>query len=141
MSIRTVHSEYAPADQAWSAYEVGGDEEIIGRGLTADSAIADLRALTEARLEKEIAELRAANLALAEESRQLQDNPIGYWRDRCNRSEQSLADTEARADGFYARLTMIRDAAKDGASLTWIRAVADEGLRGEPLAKLPEVRS
>lgn len=35
------------------------------------------------------------------------------------------------------RLQMIADAAKDGASLTWIRAVAEEGLRGEPLSRLP----
>lgn len=38
--------------------------------------------------------------------------------------------------GRYDRLTMIRDAAKDGASLTWIRAVADEGMRDEPMANL-----
>lgn len=37
------------------------------------------------------------------------------------------------------RLQMIADAAKDGASLTWIRAVAEEGLRGDPLAELTSV--
>jgi hypothetical protein len=39
------------------------------------------------------------------------------------------------------RLRMIADAAKDGASLTWIRAVAEEGLRGESLAELSQKTS
>lgn len=36
-----------------------------------------------------------------------------------------------------SRLEMIRDAAANGVSLVWIRAVADEGLRSEPLVDLP----
>lgn len=42
----------------------------------------------------------------------------------------------AQIELLTSRLKMIADAAKDGASLTWIRAVAEEGLRGEPLVEL-----
>lgn len=69
-----------------------------------------------------------------------------------NFKTQQLARLQAELDGFkklwgvkedntldplpIQRLQMIADAAKDGASLTWIRAVAEEGLRGEPLVEL-----
>lgn len=47
------------------------------------------------------------------------------------------AESTAALSLAMDRLQMIIDAAKDGASLTWIRAVAEEGLRGEPLVELP----
>jgi hypothetical protein len=49
--------------------------------------------------------------------------------------------TGSLAELRLTRLKMIADAAKDGASLTWIKAVANEGLLDEPLASLPEGRS
>ena len=48
---------------------------------------------------------------------------------------------DSLAELRLTRLQMIADAAKDGASLTWIKAVANEGLLDEPLAKLNEARS
>lgn len=44
-----------------------------------------------------------------------------------------LREAANAVDQLRSRLQMIYDGAKDGASLTWIRAVADEGLRGEKL--------
>lgn len=54
------------------------------------------------------AALHLANIRLAQESHQLQNDPIGYWRDRCNRSEQSWADAEARADTLYDELQRLK---------------------------------
>jgi len=47
--------------------------------------------------------------------------------------ERRRDELKGERDQLRMRLEMIREAAKDGASLTWIRAVADEGLRGELL--------
>lgn len=59
-----------------------------------------------------------------------------HWAEAARTTITALCEANEQIQQLRARLTMIRDAAKDGASLTWIRAVADEGLRGEPLSAL-----
>lgn len=67
--------------------------------------------------------------------------PLGQRFEVVNREDgcvwlKTLSNDTAADSLPMKRLQMIADAAKDGASLTWIRAVAEEGLRGEPLAEI-----
>lgn len=80
---------------------------------TSNERFSDLRSLCEfayeqgyhelgydpvTELERELTQLREANVGLAAESQRLQNDSTGYWRDRCNRSEQAWTDAAEQVD-------------------------------------------